>query len=84
MNDACLCLCHANAMQLRTKHLKCYIVHLSFIKISIISNLGVSSGASKMISEPTVRSTLTVHPSSVKISNISKRTESSLPLGPIT
>jgi hypothetical protein len=24
MNDACLCLCHANAMQLGTKHLKCY------------------------------------------------------------
>jgi hypothetical protein len=37
MNDACLCLCHANAMQLRTKHLKCYNF-LPPCRISTMSN----------------------------------------------
>jgi hypothetical protein len=40
------------------------------------SHLGVPSGASKMISEPTVHLAQTVHLSCVKISTISKQTES--------
>jgi hypothetical protein len=41
-------------------------------------HLGVPSGVSKIISEPMVCSTQTVHLSSVKISAIFKRTEVSL------
>jgi hypothetical protein len=41
-------------------------------------HLGVPSGESKMISEPMVRSTQTVHLSCVKIRTISKQTELSL------
>jgi hypothetical protein len=41
-------------------------------------DLGAPSGASKMISEPMVRSTQTVHISCVKISNISEWTKLSL------
>jgi hypothetical protein len=40
--------------------------------------LGVPSGASKMISEPMVHSTQTVHLSCIKISTVSKQTELSL------
>ena len=43
-------------------------------------HLGVPSGASKMISEPMVPSTQTVHRSSVKISTISKWTKTSFQL----
>jgi hypothetical protein len=42
-------------------------------------HLGVSSGASKMISEDVVCSAQTVHLSCVKISSISERTELSFP-----
>ena len=42
-------------------------------------HLVIPSGASKMISEPMVRSVQTVHLSCVKISTISKRTENELP-----
>ena len=45
-------------------------------------HLGVPSGASKMISEPMVRSAQTVHLSCVKVSTISKQTENELPLEP--
>ena len=47
-------------------------------------HLGVPSGASKMISEPMVRSAQTVHRSCVKISTISKRTETSFHLSFVT
>jgi hypothetical protein len=47
-------------------------------------HLGVPSGASKMISKPAVRSAQTVHLSCVKISTISKRTESSIHLSLVT
>jgi hypothetical protein len=47
-------------------------------------HLGVPSGASKMISEPVVRSAQTVHLSCVRISTISKRTESCFHLSLIT
>ena len=43
-------------------------------------HLGVPSGASKMISEPMVRSAQTVYRSCVKISTISKRTKMSFQL----
>jgi hypothetical protein len=43
-------------------------------------HLGVPSGASKMISEPTVRSAHTVHLSRIKISTVSKRTKTSFQL----
>jgi len=46
-------------------------------------HLGVPSSASKMISEPMVRSAPTVHPSRVKISTISKR-QNELPLEPLS
>jgi hypothetical protein len=45
---------------------------------------GVPSGASKTIFKPMVRSAHTVHLSCVKISTISKRTETSFQLSPIT
>jgi hypothetical protein len=44
--------------------------------------LGVQSGAPKMISEHTVRSAQTVHLSWIKISTVSKRTETSFPFEP--
>jgi hypothetical protein len=47
-------------------------------------HLGVSLGASKMISEPMVCSVQTVHVSCVKISTISKQTEMSFCLNLIT
>jgi len=47
-------------------------------------HLGVPSGASKMISEPMVRSAQTVHRSCVKISTISKWTEMSFQLSLVT
>jgi hypothetical protein len=47
-------------------------------------DLGVSSGACKMISEPMVCSTQTVHLSCVKISTVSKRTEMSFHVSLIT
>jgi hypothetical protein len=47
-------------------------------------HLGVSSGASKMISEPMVCSVQTVHLSCVKISTISKRTKMCFRLSLIT
>ena len=43
-------------------------------------HLGVPSGASRMISEPMVRSTQTVHLTYVKVSTISKWTANELPL----
>jgi hypothetical protein len=43
-----------------------------------LCHLGVLSGASKMMSEPMVRSTQTVHQSCIKISTISKWTKLSL------
>jgi hypothetical protein len=48
------------------------------------SHLGAPSGASKMISEPTVRSTQIMHLSCVKISTISERTETSFHLSLVT
>ena len=45
-------------------------------------HLGVALGASKMISEPMVRSTQTVHLSCVKISTISEKDRNELPLQP--
>ena len=45
-------------------------------------HLGVPSGASKMMSEPIVHSTQTVHLSCIKIYTISKQTEDELPLEP--
>jgi hypothetical protein len=47
-------------------------------------HLGVPSGASNTISEPTVRSTQTMHQSRIKSSNISKRTEPSFHLSHVT
>jgi hypothetical protein len=47
-------------------------------------HLGVPSGPSKMISELTVRSAQTVHLSRIKISTVSKRTETSFYLSLIT
>jgi hypothetical protein len=47
-------------------------------------HLGVPSGASKMTSELMIRSAQTMHLSCVRISNISKRTESSFHLSPVT
>jgi hypothetical protein len=47
-------------------------------------HLGVPSGASKMISEPVVRSAQIVHLSCVKIYSISKRTESSIHFSLVT
>jgi hypothetical protein len=47
-------------------------------------HLGVPSGASKIISEPVVRSAQTVHLSCVKISTISKWTESNFHLSLVT
>ena len=47
-----------------------------------LRHLGVPSGASKMISEPMVRSTQTVHLSCVKISTMSKKDRNELPLQP--
>ena len=48
------------------------------------SHLGVPSGASKMISDPIVCSTQTMHRSCVKISTISKRTKTRFQLSFIT
>jgi hypothetical protein len=48
------------------------------------NHLGVPSGAPKMISQPMVHSVQTVHLSCVKISTISKRTESSIHLTLVT
>jgi hypothetical protein len=48
------------------------------------SHLGVPSGASKMISEAVVCSSQTVHLSCVKISTLSKKTESSFHLSVVT
>ena len=45
-------------------------------------HLGVPSGASKMIYEPTLRSTQTVLPDCVKISTISEKDRNELPLEP--
>jgi hypothetical protein len=45
-----------------------------------LRHVGVPSGASKMISEPMVRSAQSMNLSYVKISTISKRTESSFHL----
>jgi hypothetical protein len=47
-------------------------------------HVGVSSGASKTILEPTVRSVQTVHLSCVKISTISKQTETRFYKTPVT
>jgi hypothetical protein len=47
-------------------------------------HLVVPSGASKMISELTVRSVQTVHLSSIKISTVSKRTETSFHFSLVT
>jgi hypothetical protein len=47
-------------------------------------HLGVLLGASKMISEPMVRSQQTVHLSCVKVTTLSKRTESSFHLSLVT
>ena len=47
-------------------------------------HLGVPLGASKTISDPMVRSTQTVHLSCIKISTISKRTETRFHLSPVT
>ena len=47
-------------------------------------HIGVPSGASKTISEPMVRSAQTVHLSCVKISTISKQTESIFHLNLVT
>jgi hypothetical protein len=47
-------------------------------------HLGVTSGASKIISELTVRSAQTVHLSWIKISTISERTETSFHLSLVT
>ena len=47
-------------------------------------HIGVQSGASKMISEPMVRSAQTVHLTYVKVSTISKRAENELPLEPLS
>ena len=47
-------------------------------------HLGVPSGVSKMTSEPIVRSAQTMHLSCVRISKISKRTESSWHLSLVT
>ena len=47
-------------------------------------HLGVPSGASKMISEPMVRLAQTSHLSCVKISTISKQTETSFHLSHVT
>ena len=47
-------------------------------------HLGVPSGATKMISEPMACSAQTVHLSCVKISTVSKRTETALGLTPST
>jgi hypothetical protein len=47
-------------------------------------DLGVPSGASKMISEAVVRSAQTVHLSCIKISTIFERTESSIHLSIVT
>ena len=45
-------------------------------------HLGLPSGASKMISEPMVRSAQTVHLTYVMVSTIAKQTENELPLEP--
>ena len=45
-------------------------------------DLGVPSGESKMMSEPIVHLTQTVHLSCIKINTISKQTENELPLEP--
>ena len=47
-------------------------------------HLGVPSGVSKMISNPMVRSTQTAHLSCVKISTISKQTETSFQFSLVT
>jgi hypothetical protein len=47
-------------------------------------HLGDPSGASKMISEPTVRSVQTVHVSCVKVSIISKQTKTSIHMSLVT
>jgi hypothetical protein len=61
--------------------------HWHYIQIDrnvIRRHQGVPSGASKMISEPMVRSAQTVHLSCVKTSTISKWTESSFHLSLVT
>ena len=45
-------------------------------------HLGAPSGASKMMSEPIVHLTQTMHLSCIKINTISKQTENELPLEP--
>jgi hypothetical protein len=47
-------------------------------------HLGVPLGASKMISKPTVRLTQTMHLSWIKITIVSKRTETSFHLSLVT
>jgi hypothetical protein len=47
-------------------------------------HLGDPSGASKMISEPTVRSAQTVHLSCIKVSTTSKQTKTSIHLSLVT
>jgi hypothetical protein len=47
-------------------------------------HLGVLSGAPEMISKPMVRLAYIVHPSSIKVSTISKQTELSFHLSLIT
>ena len=47
-------------------------------------HIGVSSGVSKMISEPMVRSAQTVHVPCVKINTMSKQTETSFHFTHIT
>jgi hypothetical protein len=65
------------------RHLHCLLPDQTKIPHDLC-HLGIPSGASKMISEPVVRSKQIVHLSCVKISTISKRTKSSFHLSLVT
>ena len=68
-------------------HLSCTDTNTVFIRKEVTHDphhLGVPSGASKMISKPMVCLTQTMHRSCVKISTISKRTETSFHLSLVT
>jgi hypothetical protein len=61
------------------------LYQINWIKLPLEpQNLGVLSGASKIISEPMEGSMQTVHPCCVKISTITKRTKSSIHLSLVT
>jgi hypothetical protein len=81
------CHAYANAMQLRTKHLRCYKHCIQMDRNELPfepPQLGVPSGASKTISEAMVHLPQTVHLSCTETNTVSKRTKMSFHLSIVT